>query len=574
MEGYSAVPETDDYSVIILKKKNLFLFLIALVPVILYWQGIFGDFVWDDRTYFIENDILPNLKPSQIADIFFHPSNYWGEHLPVRDFLYVLEYKLFGLSPVGYHVVSLGLYVLVCCMVYLFLRSFYLNVAKNRLLRSACNDKCGTWSGAISSDVSAFFVTLIFAVYPVHVECVAYISAQKDLLYALFSLISIYIFYRFFNFQKRRNLLALGILFYYLALLSKLTAIALTVFIPLLYLLSDSLKRPKLWKTFSVWIVVNIPVVLWVLRSINISESYFGSTFAILRLPFFERLIRSLKILGAHAVLGIKPYPLSFGYPFNISTSFDVNLLVGVITLVVLIILIIYFRKDPVVVLASCMFILFLLPVLQLGEGFSNASVYDRYLFMSVLGIIILVERFLRLLPFRLRQTKGIHIGILTAVVIGFIVITIAYVPTFRSDIDSTRNSYEKFPDWQSSSFNYVYSLIEGGRLDEAWDITVREKSFSSPPWVRSYFKGWIYLQQGKPDQAVSTLSYSSILAISEGYFPFPSVPLGRALTASGRYREAEQEFEKALSSKIYQPLEMYHAKKEIEKIRQRQVKD
>lgn len=569
MEGCAAAPETDDYSVIILRKKNLFLFLIALVPVILYWQGIFGDFVWDDRTYFIDNDILPNLKPWQLSEILFHPSNYWGNLNPLRDFLYVLEYNLFGLSPLGYHIVSLGLYVLVCCMVYLFLRSFYLNVAKNRLLRSARNDKCGTWSGAISSDVSAFFVTLIFATHPVHVETVAYISGQRELLYSLFSLLSIYAFFLFFN-SQRKNLLALGILSYYFALLSKPTAVILAIFIPLLYLLSDSSKRPGFKKTLKVWGIVNLPVILWILKSIQLRENYFGINAVILDLPFWGRIIRALKILGTHTALVLKPYPLNFGYPFESSVSFDINLLSGIIAIIVIVSLILYFRKDHLIVLGSCLFILFLLPVLQLHGSLANLSIYDRYLFIPALGIAILMERFLRFLPLALNRIKIVYLSIILGLVLVFAAITIAYVPTFKSDIASTRNSYEKFPDWPSSSFNYVYSLIEGGRLDEAWDITIREKSFSSPPWVRSYFKGWIYLQRGELEKAVSTLSYSSTFAISEGYFPFPNIPLGRALMASGRYNEAEQEFEKVLSSKIYQPLEMYHARKELEKLRRK----
>ncbi len=77
-------------------RPGLYLFLFSGLSVMLYLQSLWGGFVWDDRTYFIDNDILPSLKPWDFRQIFLEPSNYWGELLPVRDFLYVIEYNLFG----------------------------------------------------------------------------------------------------------------------------------------------------------------------------------------------------------------------------------------------------------------------------------------------------------------------------------------------------------------------------------------------------------------------------------------------------------------------------------------------
>jgi hypothetical protein len=565
---------------------RVFIFFAIFVTAI-YWNSIHGNFIWDDRTYFIDNDVLPHLKPWNVKEIFLQPSNYWGEHLPIRDFLYVLEYNLFGLNTMGYHLVSIGLYALVCSMVYLFLRSFYLNVAKNRLLRSARNDKTeGTRNDrkgnviarspesirddeAISSDTRAFLVTLLFATYPVHVECVAYISAQKDLLYSLFSLVAMYAFYRFLNTSesKRASLLVAGILSYYLALLSKPTAVALAIFIPLLYLLSDSSKKPGFIKTLIVWVILNLPAVLWILKSIQLKEAYFGSTAAVYSLSFFGRMIRALKIFGAHTALGLKPYPLSFGYPFDSSTSFDANLLIGIITMIVIAVLILFFRKDYPIVSGSCLFILLLFPVLQLHGSLTNLSIYDRYLFIPVLGIAIIMERLLRLLPLALNHLRIVYLSVIFSVVLVFTAITISYIPTFRDDIASTKNTYERFPEWPGSSFNYVYSLIEGGRLNEAYAITLKEKTFSSPLWVQGYFKGWILLEKGMIDNAISELQIPSILAASGGYFPYPNIPLARALILAGRESEAIRVLQEVFKSPIYQPLEVYEAKKLFKKI-------
>lgn len=158
--------------------------IIALLglTILIYSSALTGEFVWDDRIYFIDNDILPNLKPWNIKEIFLLPSNYWMEFLPVRDFLYVVQYSLSGQVPYTYHIVSLLLYIITALVIYIGFSSFYNDFVgqKEQLFSSISN-----------SNLSALIVTSLFLLHPVHVEAVAYISSQKDILYSLFSLISV-----------------------------------------------------------------------------------------------------------------------------------------------------------------------------------------------------------------------------------------------------------------------------------------------------------------------------------------------------------------------------------------------
>lgn len=524
--------------------------LLALI-MFLYGPAIRGKFVWDDRTYFIDNDILPNLKPWDVKAIFLQPSNYWGELLPVRDFLYVVQYHLFGLNPLGYHIVSIGLYVMICFMVYFFLKRFYSDKDEDALFNLK------------GVHIPAFAAASIFASYPVHVECVAYISSQKDLLFSLFSLAAMYLFYHFLNTQTRKGvLLVLGVFFYYLALLSKLTAVGLSVIVPVLYLLSDRAKRPEAFKAVGFWTLINMPAMFWFLRSIEISRKYFGSTVDIMTPQLWERFLRSLKILGAKTLLGIKPYPLSFSYPFDGSSIIDLNLVCGIIAAVSLSFVMLYFRKHRVVVLASSLYVVFLIPVLQLYGSLTNSAIFDRYLFLPALGISVLFEKSLRALPLAPERLRRVYAPAIVSVVMAFSVVVVAYVPTFRDDVSSTKNTYELFPEWPSSAFNYVYSLVENGRLDEASEIIDKEKTLLSPPWVRGFFIGWILLEKGMTSEAIAELKVSSYLAMSGGYYPFPNIPLARALIKSGRSSEAVRILQEVLRSPVYQPLEFYKAKK------------
>lgn len=509
----------------------------------LYLQALWGGFVWDDRTYFIDNDILPSLKPWNFKEIFLAPSNYWGELLPVRDFLYVIEFNLFGKEPLGYHVVSLLLYFLLLVSCCFFLSSFYRSLQDR--------------GGLITAWGRALVVTLLFGVMPLHVEGVAYISGQKDLLFSLFGFLAMLCFWRYFSNPGRRLFyLVTGFMAFYLSVLSKLTGLMLIGVIPALYFMCRREERPSAGKFFSLWTLAMLPALSWYIYRVNIHGEYWGDTSALTALPFLQRLIRGVKILGAHTTLAIKPYPQSFGYPFDGSSTPDINLLAGVVALSGLILVVIFLRKKRELLLGGIIYLFFLFPALQIAETLNNASIYDRYLFVPVLGLLIMIEYFIY--SFKRIDIYRWSVGLLLII---YSFLTVNYVPTFRSDVESTAHTYRHFPQWPPSGFNHVYALIESGDLGRAEEIVLKEDALDNPPWVRSYFKGWIFLEKGMIDESIMELKYSAGLASSGGYFPYPNLPLARALLKRGRTGEAEYFLLEVLRSKIYNPLEYYKAK-------------
>ncbi len=537
------------------RKWNLVLFTIT---IFVYAQGLSGKFVWDDRTYFIDNDILTNLKPWDLKVIFSQTTNYWGEHLPIRDFLYVCQYYLFGQSPYGYHIVSLFLYIMIGYILYKLLVELYSNLSPPELGNKNIN----------TADISALAVTAFFLAHPTHVESVAYISGQKDLLCALFSFLTIYLFYtscRHDNITQVRKLIPI-IICYYLSFLSKSTAISNAIFIPLLWFFVFRKNNKKNLTIFIGWSLINIPVLIWMVYSINLLDKYWGTVTAIPLLPLTDRIIRAVKIVGAHTTLAFKPFPLNFGYPFNYSRGFDVDFFVG-ISMLTLIFFLLFLRRKTIASVGCVIFILYLLPVMQISFESNDATVYDRFLFIPILGVGLVLERLCRFLNIKWNKLRTAVAALTLIVVTGLFSMTYYYVPKFNSDVISTRNAYNFFPDWPSSAFSYVYSLIESGELDEAMKITVKEKTFSKPPWVRGYFIGWILLERGETEMASQLLRESSILSMVGGYFPFPNVPLGKALIKLGKHDEASNVLEYVILSEIKNPLEMYKAKKLLEQI-------
>ena len=226
------------------------------VTVIIYLRALPGEFVWDDVVWFVENDILQNLKPWDLQSIFLHSSNYWGENLPLSEFLFVLEYFAFGTFTPAYHAVSLFLYLCVGALAWKFISRIYQEFPDAASIPGDAGSK---------RQLSVLLVLSLFLLHPAHVEVVAYITGQKNLLSVLFLLLSINIFWKVWKQKERHNpgLLVAAVACYYLAILAKYQAVSAALFIPLLWLILRSKGEGNPVKILAAWALLNAPVALW-----------------------------------------------------------------------------------------------------------------------------------------------------------------------------------------------------------------------------------------------------------------------------------------------------------------------
>ena len=142
-----------------------------LVGVSYIPAALWGGFVWDDRGITESTAIH---EPSGLWRIWLSPRDVlrWEAHYwPVVYTTFWLEHKLWGVIPLGYHVVNVVLH-------------FVNTVLLRRLL--GCLAVSGAW-----------VVAAVFAVHPVHVESVAWVIERKDLLSTLFYLAACLTWVRF-----------------------------------------------------------------------------------------------------------------------------------------------------------------------------------------------------------------------------------------------------------------------------------------------------------------------------------------------------------------------------------------
>src|SRR4030042_5184633 len=226
------------------KKTFLLLFLILIFTFILYSPVINYDFLrcWDDYIYTIENQIVKEGMSLIYIDRIFG-SFLLGNYHPLTLLMYTFDYSIFGFQPQYFHLVNLLLHLMNCLFVFVLIY----RVSKR--------------SGI------ALITTLIFAIHPLRIEPVAWISGRKDLLAAMFAFLSL-IAYTYYQKQRKLNVYILCLVAFILSLLSK----AMVLGLPAMLFLMDYLNKKHL--VFDRWfekipffiVSIGFGIIAWIAR--------------------------------------------------------------------------------------------------------------------------------------------------------------------------------------------------------------------------------------------------------------------------------------------------------------------
>jgi hypothetical protein len=170
----------------------IFALTLAAVTAVAYRPTWNGGFLWDDDAYVINNELLTASDGWQ--RIWFSldsPSQYF----PLTYSTFRIEHALWGLNTTGYHWVNLFFHVANALLVWAVLARLKVP---------------GAWLAAT-----------IFALHPVQVESVAWITERKNVLMGFFFLLTLLAWIAFVDERTRRPRV-----FYYLALVTYVVALS------------------------------------------------------------------------------------------------------------------------------------------------------------------------------------------------------------------------------------------------------------------------------------------------------------------------------------------------------------
>ena len=456
---------------------------LCAVTLAVYLPALHGGFVWDDDRYVTHNYLL--TAPDGLRRIWFSlesPSQYF----PLAYTVLRIERWLWGLNPIGYHWVNLLLHIANALLVGRLL--FQLRVR-------------GSWLAAA-----------IFALHPVQVESVAWISELKNVLMGFFFLLTLLVWIEYLDTTgKRRRLLYLAaLLSYLLALFAKSTACTLPAALLLvLWLRSKPIGRRALFEIapFVLFALgIGVLTIWW--------EKYHQGTRVLVSLGLVERILIASRAVWFYLSKIFWPSDLTFIYPrWQIDVANPLAYL-GLVAALAAAVLIYYGRRwfGRGVEVAALFFVATLSPLLGfiMLYTFRYTFVADHYQYLACIAPIALASAGLVQLGESTRQTRWLVPGI------GFIILASLSPLTWR----------------QSASYRDLETL---------WHSTIAKNPSC---WMAYNNLGVVQFQKGNVDDAI--LKYNQSLRLNPDY-PEARYNLGGALLQKGEVEEAIKECERAL---------------------------
>lgn len=345
---------------------------IALACLLVFANSLSGDFVYDDLRQIVRNPLIQDnaqISNALTSDVWafkgdgtITASNYWR---PTFTAWHILNFRLFGAEPFGWHVTNVLLHLFVSLFIFVLLRR---------------------WN---FSPAASFAAALIFAVHPVHVESVAWISGSPDLLFSAAFLGSLWFAQSYLQ-ERTSKYLYLTVFLYFIALGAKEIGI---LCLPIYYFLNENdlptdeknsdPKRNMLY-------LLGFAAVV-----------YFVARFAVLGFissppPEVVTFTEAILSLPGMFVFYIKqvffPIWMSANYPFQpVSQIGFSNFVMPLITAVIALGVLFYAAKSlPKGKLAASIFLLPLLPAMNALAFMPDQIVHDRYLYLPLLGILML----------------------------------------------------------------------------------------------------------------------------------------------------------------------------------------
>jgi len=365
-------------------------FWLLIATLIAYLPAIDGKFLWDDNAHVTR----PALRSFDgLWDIWFHLGA-TQQYYPLLHSAFWFEHRLWGDAVVGYHLLNIVSHVGAACLVVAIVRRLSLP---------------GAWLAGC-----------IFALHPVCVEAVAWISEQKSTLSAVFYLASALAYLYFDDTRRRpRYLIALGL--FVLALLTK----TVTATLPPVLLVILWWKRGRLqWKRDI------LPLLAWFplgaaagLFTAWVEKTYVGAEGADYTLNTAQRFLLAGRALCFYASKLVWPVGLTFTYPrwaIDPAQSWQYLYPAAVIVVFVVVCIVALRYRGPLagfLIFAGTLF-----PVL----GFLNVYpfryswVADHFQYLATLGIIVPVACALSRIPLLPNHRKAlaalllITLGVLT----------------------------------------------------------------------------------------------------------------------------------------------------------------
>jgi len=500
---------------------------LAAVVFLAFVRVLRNGFVnYDDPIYVTANPLVQEglalervVEALTYTEVFnWHPMTWWS---------IMLDVELFGQNPAGHHLTGLLLHMANTVLLFLVLR---------RMTGSL-------WPSA--------FVALLFGIHPLHVEPVAWVSSRKDVLSGFFFILMLLAYHGYVRKPGIVRGLVVGVLFA-LGLMAK----AMLVTAPFVLFLFDywPLRRFSEAPFFSkaafrqnARLVLEKPHLFAIVALVSVVTSKAGQNVVSFEdYPLHYRMANTSVAYAAYMIQTVWPSKL---VPFYQIRGESILFWRGAISSVVLLgIFVVAFRtrkRCPALLVGWLLFVGMLMPVNMLIYLVGSASRADRYTYLPLIGLFIMLAWGIpAFLPESPRTRVGIRIAAIAALAALFCC-TVRQVGHWRNSITLFEHTVKAYPNNALAHNNLGIALDEAGRKVEA--VAHYAEAVRLFPYYPNALcnLGTSLLERGLVDDAIAPLAQAVTLKPA---YAKAHLALGAALARKGALDMAIYHFEQTIA--------------------------
>jgi len=422
-------------------KKNKYIFIIIGLGLLIYFNSLFNNFVWDDEEQILNNQLIHSVRN---VSLFFKggtfntggSGNMMGIYYkPIMSICFSILYSLFGPRPFFFHSFQLIIHIINTVLVFYILKKL------------------------INNKPIAFFMSLLFLVHPINTESVVYISALQDVLFFFFGMLAFLIVV----YKDKLRFPEFAFIFFclFLSLLSKETGI---IFLPIIFFYLFLFNKKQLLLLLNIFIFLIGTYFILRFGLANVGLTKFGIS-PISRANLATRLITIPKVITF--------YLKTFFFPKNLSIlqhwlvkqinflDFYIPFAFNIIFLIL--VLFFYIKNHSKTFLFFLLWLIFGLS-LHLHIFPLDMTVAERWFYLPMVGILGILGVVIQNLKFKIFNLKLILILIIITLSIRTFMRTFDWRNGFTlygHDIKITRGAFDL-------ENNYGVELFRNNHIKES----------------------------------------------------------------------------------------------------------
>lgn len=499
------------------KKLTLTIATIVFAALITFAPVIFNDFTnWDDNLQVTENADITSLSFKNIGKIF---SSYYADmYQPLVTLNFAFIYRFFGLDAMAFHAFSLVLHLVNIMLVFLLTKRLRTSIA-------------------VSIGVS-----LLFALNPLQVEPVAWVSATSTLLFTMFYLLSIIVYIDYSRNKSQTKVYFISLGLFTLSLLSKSAAVTL----PVVLLAVDFFLNSKITRKD---IIIKTPFLVLSVVFGMITVFKRGSLGGELQMTDYYTLFQSAVLLlyplAHYAVSAIVPFNISPYHPYPEVNGGALPLLYYIIpaSVLLLAIALIFIKKSRVSIMFGVLFFLFSISVMLAFIPLNSGVVKERYFYLPCIGIYFVLFSVLHDYTSRRKSTRTVSMVAVAGLAVFFAVSSFTGAKVWKNSSTLWTKVIEEYPKAHLAYYNRGTAFFDRQFYLESID-DYKKTIELKPDFAESYLNmGVAYKELGMFQESLATLSQ----AISIKKDPVCYFNRGSVYGAMNLFDEAINDFTMAI---------------------------